>query len=149
VRFASVDFYRSRLVLCLPHKPTTVVIYDTVVENASAIDASGNGSIEREPRRPAVAARIIFTGVAIVLAAVAFLGGGPGSGGPLDPFGILFLFASGLIWLGWDAIRDSYGYFREPGKMGKDCADLPIIRLGPMIIKGITAKQRRPTEPKH
>jgi hypothetical protein len=91
-----------------------------------------------------MAARIIFTAFAIVLAAVAFLGGGPGGGGPLDPFGILFLFASGLIWLGWDAIQEGYSYLRDAGKPGKERPDLPIIRMGPMIIKGMTAKRAGP-----
>jgi hypothetical protein len=91
-----------------------------------------------------MAARMIFTALALILAAVAFLGGGPGTGGPLDPFGILFLFASGLIWLGWEAIQEGYSYFRDAGKSGKERPDLPIIRMGPMIIKGITAKKPRP-----
>ncbi len=95
-----------------------------------------------------MAARMIFTALALVLAAVAFLGGGPGTGGPLDPFGILFLFASGLIWLGWEAIQESYSYFRDAGKTGRERPDLPIIRMGPMIIKGITAKKPPPKSSK-
>lgn len=70
-----------------------------------------------------MAARILLTLATLLLAAGGFLGAAPDPPGPLDPFGILFLFVSGVIWLAWDAVREAYD----------DRPDLMTVRLGPMV----------------
>lgn len=69
-----------------------------------------------------MAARILLTIAALLLAAGGFFGAAPSPAGPLDPFGILFLFVSGVIWLAWDSVREAFD----------NRADLMIVRLGPM-----------------
>jgi hypothetical protein len=55
-----------------------------------------------------VAARILFTIAAVLMAVGAFCGGGPTAGGLADPFGILFLFVAIMIWFAWGAIQEGF-----------------------------------------
>jgi hypothetical protein len=57
--------------------------------------------------------RISITVIALFLAAYAFWDGVLGGGHVLNPFGILFLFLSGAVWLGWERIREIFGSTRE------------------------------------
>jgi hypothetical protein len=59
-----------------------------------------------------MAARIFCTGVALLLAAIGFFAN-PVMATPLSPFGILLLAISGIVWFGWDVIRDAYAYREE------------------------------------
>jgi hypothetical protein len=52
--------------------------------------------------------KIFFTAAAFLMAVGAFCGGGPTSGGLLDPFGIFFLFVAVLIWFAWGAIQEGF-----------------------------------------
>jgi hypothetical protein len=91
-------------------------------------------------------ARIGMTIVAVLLATIAFLGGGPTAGGLLDPFGIFWVFLAILIWFAWAKIVGGY----VSGRAGEDGAELPLLaRFGPVFIKGITSirqtNHRHPT----
>jgi hypothetical protein len=88
-----------------------------------------------------MAARVGMTLAAALLAVIAFLGGGPTSGGVLDPFGLFWVFLTVLIWFGWDKVVRGY----VSGGSGEDGAELPLLaRFGPVFITGITNNLRRP-----
>ena len=90
-----------------------------------------------------MAARIGITIVAVLLAVIAFLGGGPTGGGLFDPFGLLWVFLAVLIWFGWDKIVRGYSSARG----GEDGAELPLLaRFGPVFITGITNSLRQPKQ---
>jgi hypothetical protein len=78
-----------------------------------------------------MAGRIFFTVIALLLALGGFCGIAPTEGGPLDPAGIFFLFLSGVVWLGWDALRESYLYSRGAGR---DDIDPMMVRSGPLNL---------------
>jgi len=80
--------------------------------------------------------RVIATVVMIALGIYAFWGDAMGQGRALNPFGILFLFLAGLVWFGWEIIRDGF-------KSAKDESEMPILRLGSTIIKGMGSSTRR------
>ena len=52
--------------------------------------------------------RVLITAVALLLAGYAFWDGVLGGGHVLNPFGILFLFLSGAVWLGWKPLREAF-----------------------------------------
>jgi hypothetical protein len=52
--------------------------------------------------------RVLITAVALLLAGYAFWDGVLDGGHVLNPFGILFLFLSGAVWLGWKPLREAY-----------------------------------------
>jgi hypothetical protein len=80
-------------------------------------------------------ARIGVTLAAALLALIAFLGGGPTEAGPLNPFGLLFVFLAVLAWCAWDAVSGGYASHRT----GDDGAELPLVaRFAPVFIKGVT-----------
>ncbi|MFZ3237120.1 MAG: hypothetical protein WA184_17345 [Stellaceae bacterium] len=92
-----------------------------------------------------MASRIGMTTVAALLAVIAFLGGGPTSGGLLDPFGLFWVFLTVLIWFGWDKVVRGYASSRG----GEDGAELPLLaRFGPVFITGITNNLRRSYHPR-
>jgi hypothetical protein len=77
----------------------------------------------RQPAREVLmAARILLTLAMLLLAAGGFFGAAPNPAGPLNPFGILFLFVSGVIWFAWDLVREAFG----------NRLDVITVRLGPM-----------------
>ncbi len=80
-----------------------------------------------------MAARILVTLAALLLAVGGFFGAAPAPAGPLDPFGILFLVVSGAIWFGWDRVREAF--HNRP--------DMMIVRLGPMIEHPQDGTKRR------
>ena len=80
--------------------------------------------------------RVITTVVAVALGIYAFWGDAMGQGHVLNPFGILFLLVAGLIWFGWEPIREGF-------QSAKDESELPILRLGSTIIKGMRGLPRR------
>ena len=91
-------------------------------------------------------ARLLCTGVALLLAAGAFLGASPaGPAGPFNLFGILFLAVSGVIWLAWPMIHAGFVHGRPDG----NGADLPLMaRFGPLFITGIFANRSGPQPPR-
>ena len=74
--------------------------------------------------------RIVVTAIVVLLAIGAFWGDALGAGHVLNPFGILILALSGLVWFGWTP-------FREAFLAAKDESDIPIIRPGSTIIGGM------------
>ena len=81
-------------------------------------------------------ARILVTGVLLVLAAGGFFGATQIPADPLDPFGILFLTIAGVIWFAWHEIRAGFSY---GSGLSQDRAELPFAAgFGAMFIKGIT-----------
>jgi hypothetical protein len=88
-----------------------------------------------------MATRIGLTIVAVLLAVIAFSGGGPTAGGLLDPFGLFWAFLAVLTWFAWDQVVRGYASSRG----GEDGAELPLLaRFGPVFITGITNNLRRP-----
>ena len=83
-------------------------------------------------------ARILCTGAALLLSAFGFFAN-PVLADPLSAFGILFLLISGVVWFGWDAIRDSYAY-REEICPNNGRAFLQTVRLGPVLVNGLIRK---------
>jgi hypothetical protein len=74
--------------------------------------------------------RVFATIVVVALGAYAFWGDVLGGGHVLNPVGIMFLLFAGLIWFGWGPIREGF-------KSVKDESEMPILRLGSTIIKGM------------
>jgi len=83
-------------------------------------------------------ARILCTGAALLLSAFGFFVN-PVLSDPLSPFGIVFLLVSGVVWFGWEMIRDAYAY-REEICPNKGCAFLQTVRLGPVLVNGLVPK---------
>ena len=86
--------------------------------------------------------RVIATVVVLALGIYAFWGDAMGAGHLLNPFGILFLLLAGLIWFAWGPIREGF-------KSAKEESEMPIIRLGSTILKGMGGlkhgeRRRRP-----
>jgi hypothetical protein len=52
--------------------------------------------------------RVLITATALLLAGYAFWDGVLDGGHVLNPFGILFLFLSGAVWLGWKPLREAF-----------------------------------------
>jgi hypothetical protein len=91
-------------------------------------------------------ARILVTGVMLVLAAGAFFGATQLPSGPLSPFGILFLTIAGVIWFAWREICEGFSYGLGSSR---DSAELPLAAgFGPMFIKGITNARRAAQPPR-
>jgi hypothetical protein len=69
-------------------------------------------------------ARVLITAVLLILAAGAFFGAAPIPAGPLNPFGILFLTITGVIWLAWEVLRGGFAY---GAGSGRDGARVPLL----------------------
>jgi hypothetical protein len=85
--------------------------------------------------------RILCTGAALLLAGFGFFGN-PVMANPLSPFGIVFLLVAGVVWFGWDMIRDAYAY-REEICPNRGQAFLQTVRLGPVLVGGLVRKNTR------
>jgi hypothetical protein len=91
-------------------------------------------------------ARILVTGVMLVLAAGAFFGATQLPPGPLNPFGVLFLTIAGVIWFAWQELREGFSY---GAGSRRDSAELPLAAgFGPVFIKGITNARRTAQAPR-
>ena len=86
-----------------------------------------------------MAARILCTAAALLLAAFGFFAN-PVTANPLSPFGIVFLLVSGVVWFGWEMIRDAYAY-REEVCPNNGRAFLQTVRLGPVLVGGLVRKK--------
>ena len=83
-------------------------------------------------------ARILCTAAALGLSGFGFFDN-PVLPNPLSPFGILFLMVSGVVWFGWDMIRDAYAY-REEVCPNNGRAFLQTVRLGPVLVNRLVGK---------
>ena len=81
--------------------------------------------------------RMLVTTIVWLLAIGAFWGDALGAGHVLNPFGILLLALSGLIWFGWGPVREAF-------LSAKDESNIPIIRLGSAIIGGMESLKHPP-----
>ena len=80
--------------------------------------------------------RIVVTALVLLLAFGAFWGNALGAGYVLNPVGILLLFLAGLIWFMWEPLRDAFITAKEE-------SNIPIIRLGLAIIRGLRPRSRQ------
>ena len=67
--------------------------------------------------------RVLITAMALLLAGYAFWDGALSGGHVLNPFGIMFLFLSGAVWLGWKRILEIF-------RSTKDESVIPTIVTG-------------------
>jgi len=84
-------------------------------------------------------ARVVSTAVALLLAALGFFAN-PELADPLSPFGIVFLFVSGVVWFGWDMLRAAYAY-REEICANSGQLFLATERLGPALVDRLVRKR--------
>jgi hypothetical protein len=77
--------------------------------------------------------RISTTVILFFIAVCAFWSDALGAGHLFNPFGILFLVLAALVWFAWRPIRDGF-------LSAKEESNIPIIRLGSAVIRGM----RRP-----
>ncbi|HXJ85094.1 MAG TPA: hypothetical protein VMS64_41180 [Candidatus Methylomirabilis sp.] len=86
--------------------------------------------------------RICATSILVLLGVYAFWGDAVGFGHVLNPFGLLFFLLAALVWFGWDPISEGF-------ESVKNESDLPILRLGSTIIKGMghLARREHPRRP--
>lgn len=80
-------------------------------------------------------ARCVSTALVFLLALYAFWGNALGAGRIFNPFGLLFLLFTYVIWFKWEIVRDAFA-------SAKGESNVPIIRLGYNIIEGLSAKHR-------
>jgi energy-coupling factor transporter transmembrane protein EcfT len=85
-------------------------------------------------------ARIFVTAIVFLLAVGAFWGDALGAGHVFNPFGILLLGLGLFIWFGWSTVHDAF-------ISAKDESNVPIIRLGSAIIRGME-NLKHPTQPR-
>ncbi|MGH7092298.1 MAG: hypothetical protein ACREFB_02030 [Stellaceae bacterium] len=85
-------------------------------------------------------ARVLWTAVLLMLATIGFFGGAPATGGPLNPFGIMLLTLSGIVWFGWETIRDSYAYREEVAGANRGRSYLMLVRLGPVPVSWLVRR---------
>jgi hypothetical protein len=79
-----------------------------------------------------MAARIISTLIALLLAAGAYFGVAPGTPG-INLVFVLFLFVAFILWFEWESIEAGYSYLRErEGPRGKGL-QFPLTRLAPLL----------------
>jgi arginine exporter protein ArgO len=74
--------------------------------------------------------RIFVTTALAVFGIYAFWSDALGAGHILNPFGIMFLLLAALVWFGWQTIREAF-------ESVKDESNIPILRMGSTIIKGM------------
>ncbi|HVC50447.1 MAG TPA: hypothetical protein VND87_00335 [Stellaceae bacterium] len=85
-------------------------------------------------------ARIFWTAVLLLVAGIGFFGSGSTQGGPLNPFGIMLLALSGVVWFGWEPIRDAYAYREEVSGANRGRSYLMLVRLGPVLVNRLVRK---------
>jgi len=79
--------------------------------------------------------RICITTALAILGIYAFWSDALGAGHVLNPFGIMFLLLAALVWFAWQTIREAF-------RSVKDESNVPIIRMGSTIIKGMKDEKR-------
>jgi len=77
--------------------------------------------------------RVLITAMALLLAGYAFWDGALSGGHVLNPFGILFLFLSGALWLGWKPLHEIFESIRDESVI-------------PTIVKGMGKRAPPPRQ---
>jgi len=85
--------------------------------------------------------RVLITAIMLILSGYAFWDGVLGSGHALNPFGIMFLAAAGVIWIGWRPLRENF-------RLARDESDIPIIRLNSTLIEGMISSMKPAPPPR-
>ena len=85
--------------------------------------------------------RVLITAIILLLSGYAFSEGVLGSGYALNPFGIMFLAAAGIVWFGWNPLRESF-------RSARDESDIPIIRLNSTLMEGMMNSMKRAPPPR-
>ena len=83
--------------------------------------------------------RVLFTGLALVLAAEAFAGADPQP--DINVFGVLFLFFAFVAWFCWGDIQAGYAYLDDRGERSAAGPRLLLVRLGPMLIRELVGRK--------
>ena len=78
-------------------------------------------------------ARVLVTAMLLLFAVVNFFGGVLLPPGPLNPFGLLCLAASGAFWLGWETIEDAYAYQEERRRAGRKIPHPLFVKFAPQL----------------
>lgn len=87
--------------------------------------------------------RVLLTATALLLAGYAFWDGALSGGHVLNPFGILFLFLSGAVWLGWKPLREIFRATRDESMF----PSIPTIAAGAMrSVKGMWKRASPPRQ---
>ena len=89
-------------------------------------------------------ARILITVMLLLLAAGNFFGGVLLPSGPLNPFGLLCLAASGAFWFGWEIVEDAHADQEERRRAGRKIPNPLFVRFAP----GLGALSHRPLSPR-
>ena len=89
-------------------------------------------------------ARLFWTAVTLLFAAGGFFGAAPTPASPLNPFGILFLGLSGLIWFGWGTIRST---FSGSARAQPYESAFLLLRLGPFHMQKLILREPRQPKP--
>lgn len=86
-------------------------------------------------------ARLVSTLILFMLGVYAFWAGVLGGGHVFNPSGIAFLILGAAVWFGWDTVRAAFAAARDE-------SNIPIIRLGAAIIRGMsrTPQPRRSSD---
>ena len=87
-----------------------------------------------------MARRLLFTSIALLLSATAFVGADPTPG--VNLFGVLFLFFAFVVWFYWKDIEAGYSYLEDSGIPRYETSGLMFIRFAPMYLRELTAKKR-------
>lgn len=85
--------------------------------------------------------RVLFTVLALVLAAMAFLGADPTP--DVNLFGVLFLFFAFIAWFCWPDIQAGYAYLEEAGIPRYESSGLMFIRFAPMYLRELAGRKNR------
>ncbi len=87
-----------------------------------------------------MARRVLFTILALVLAASAFSGADPRP--DVNLFGVLFLFFAFVAWFHWKDIQAGYTYLEESGVPRYESTGLMFLRFAPMYLRELTGRKR-------
>lgn len=85
--------------------------------------------------------RVLFTVLALLLSAAAFLGADPAP--DVNLFGVLFLFFAFIAWFCWQDIEAGYAYLEEAGIPRYERTGLMFVRFAPMYLRELTGRKNR------
>src|SRR5207302_1382016 len=91
-------------------------------------------------REVAMARRLLFTSVALLLSATAFGGADPTP--DVNLFGVLFLFFAFIAWFYWKDIEAGYAYLEDTQIPRSENSGLMFIRFAPMYLRELTSNKR-------
>jgi apolipoprotein N-acyltransferase len=85
--------------------------------------------------------RVLFTVVALSLAATAFFGADPTP--DVNLFGVLFLFFAFIVWFCWRDIEAGYAYLDDTGTPRYESTGLMALRFAPMYLRELAGRKSR------